>query len=629
MGEKKSLNAQQLLQQGIAMARAGHKEQARQALMQVIRIDPQSLTAWLWLADVVESQKQRRDCLERAVHLAPHNQAIRQALLQLQSPAPTSVSRGGYFLGYQSSSQYADSIERIATQQGYHPLWVNRDDPDNLLLRLCQTIFRANLTVFDLSEHEPNTYIELGVALAFNRPILILSRADVILPFVLRAHTIVRYHTLSDFETHLTHHLVDLINIREQASSPDSLMTDYCYVCRQICPAIATPPDENAYLILNESRLLWRGLTQVLAPHLAGYHLYPVYLSDQIGSNILCDTRQKVLASQFALGHLGHLSNEHSFLALGIAIGSQIPWILLAQAGETAVPTDLLGFPYLEYTQPNDLLEPLTLVLSDFLGRVSVTMPLRDTTSFLTLSFWAQLRDWIAHTRKSGKETKVESAEQFQLLQYEGERRVARHSITGKGLVVGRSHDCDVVVEHPSVSSYHFRVMPVRALQTRSRCHVEDLGSKNGTFLNGVRLTPHERVGLRPRDTIRIPGARFLVWAEEQLPTDQPRPTYKDTGLLPPILRIELPDIPPPTYMSNWEHPTVLTVVLPDGINRAMFEVQSYYPVGRILAQLQELLDLPPGRYRFQLRDTLLDDDETPLSINLKREDVLVMVTAS
>ena len=612
------------------MARAGHKERARQLLIQVVRLEPQSLTAWLWLADVVESEKQRRDCLERAFHLAPHNPAIRQALLQLRHPSPTIASRGGYFLGYQPPSpagkRLADSIECLVAQRGYHPLWVNRDDPDNLLLHLCQTIFRANLTVFDLSEHEPNTCIELGIALAFNRPVLILARADAILPLVLRAHHVVRYHTLSDLETHLQRHLVDLINTREQASSPDPLMADYCSVCRQICPAIATPPDENAYLILNESRLLWRGLTQVLAPHLAGYHLYSVYLSDQAGGNILCDTRRKVLASQFVLGHLGHLSNEHSFLALGIAIGSQVPWILLAQAGETAVPTDLVGFPFLEYVQPNDLLEPLTLALSDFLGRVSVTMPLRDTTSFLTLSFWSQLRDWIAHTKETERQVEVEPTEQFQLLQYEGERRIARHIITGKGLIVGRSRDCDIVVEHPSVSNHHFRVTPRRAVQARSRCYVEDLGSKNGTFLNGVRLAPHERVGLRPRDTIRIPGARFLVWGEAQLPSDRPRQTYKDTGLLPPILRIELPDVSPPAYLSTWEHPTVLTVVLPDGINRAMFEVQSYYPVGKILARLQELLDLPSGRYRFQWRNTLLDDDETPLSLGLKREDVLVMV---
>ncbi len=70
----------QWLQQGIAAARAGRREQAQRLLMQVVEADEQSETAWLWLSSVVETDQDRLICLENVLTLNPDNAQARAGL---------------------------------------------------------------------------------------------------------------------------------------------------------------------------------------------------------------------------------------------------------------------------------------------------------------------------------------------------------------------------------------------------------------------------------------------------------------------------------------------------------------------------------------------------------------------
>jgi len=69
-----------LLKQGIAAAKAGQKETARELLTRVVEQDDHSLAAWLWLSGVVESLDDREVCLENMLALDPENQAARKGL---------------------------------------------------------------------------------------------------------------------------------------------------------------------------------------------------------------------------------------------------------------------------------------------------------------------------------------------------------------------------------------------------------------------------------------------------------------------------------------------------------------------------------------------------------------------
>ncbi len=599
----------ELLRKGIALAKTGRNATARDVLGRVVKDNPRSVSGWLWLAGVVETQIQRRYCLEKVLQLDPQNKAARQALTQATSEATDDES---------VRNVIADTFAPLGREFYCAGESAGRGiDGQRLLLEICQEIFSASFGVFDLSSGDRDVYLEMGIALGLNRPIVAIVREKTSLPPMLREHNIITYANLSDLQTQLS-------QLCDQGFPPTTQPTpNHCYFCDRACESMATPPDENSYLVLNRSKLLWRSLTQSLTPPLASYHLYPAYLTDKGSGPMLCEVRRKVLAAQFVLCHLGALSDESSYLALGMAIGSRSPWVLLSQKDGSAAPSILRGVDRIEYTALTDIEGPLLDTLATFLGRITASSTARGgETALLSLPFWMQLDDWISHVAHPPK-THKKMQGMIQAVQYKGQKHLAKHAIPTQGLVFGRSADCDVVVENPSVSSRHFQILRGRA----GKYFVEDLHSKNGVFLNGNRLPPGQRVAITVDDTIRIPGARFLIWDDRPLLDNKAAPNINTTGLLPPILQIEIPEIPPPTYLNTWNHPVILTILLPDGHNRSMFEVQAYYPMRRILAELVKLLNLPDRGYCFKIKDKRVGDDETPLSMGVKRGDVLMIVS--
>ncbi len=75
----------------------------------------------------------------------------------------------------------------------------------------------------------------------------------------------------------------------------------------------------------------------------------------------------------------------------------------------------------------------------------------------------------------------------------------AVYPLRGPRLTLGRAPDCDIVLTSRKVSAHH-----ALFLQTRDGWFVEDLGSSNGTFVNGQRIS--ERVLLRPGDRLEFFG---------------------------------------------------------------------------------------------------------------------------
>jgi signal transduction histidine kinase len=63
-------------------------------------------------------------------------------------------------------------------------------------------------------------------------------------------------------------------------------------------------------------------------------------------------------------------------------------------------------------------------------------------------------------------------------------------------MVIGRAPDCDICIQHNSLSRRHASFEP-----HSGRVILVDLGSKNGSFVNGVRAERHE---LKPHDKIKL-----------------------------------------------------------------------------------------------------------------------------
>jgi hypothetical protein len=71
-----------------------------------------------------------------------------------------------------------------------------------------------------------------------------------------------------------------------------------------------------------------------------------------------------------------------------------------------------------------------------------------------------------------------------------------------RGASMGRSESSNIPVEDPYASSAHARIFPRDGFM-----YIEDMGSTNGTVLNGRQLKRSER--LRPGDSVRIGDTEY------------------------------------------------------------------------------------------------------------------------
>lgn len=82
----------ELLRAGIAAAKAGRTQEARQALLQVTELDERNELAWLWLSGVVESLDDRRVCLESVLAINPGNAFAQAGLRWLDRRSPVDTT---------------------------------------------------------------------------------------------------------------------------------------------------------------------------------------------------------------------------------------------------------------------------------------------------------------------------------------------------------------------------------------------------------------------------------------------------------------------------------------------------------------------------------------------------------
>jgi pSer/pThr/pTyr-binding forkhead associated (FHA) protein len=83
--------------------------------------------------------------------------------------------------------------------------------------------------------------------------------------------------------------------------------------------------------------------------------------------------------------------------------------------------------------------------------------------------------------------------------------------------LVGRREDCDLRLDHKTISKMHCIIV-----KTDGLLFLRDLGSTNGTRVNGQRV---RRAALLPNDQLAIAGHKFGV----ALGPDEPPPANQDS----------------------------------------------------------------------------------------------------
>jgi pSer/pThr/pTyr-binding forkhead associated (FHA) protein len=96
----------------------------------------------------------------------------------------------------------------------------------------------------------------------------------------------------------------------------------------------------------------------------------------------------------------------------------------------------------------------------------------------------------------------------------------APFDLTRDVVVVGRGEDCDLRIDHTSVSKRHCLLV-----RTDGLVLLRDLGSTNGTRVNGTRV---RRAALLPNDQLAFANFRFtLVFGSM---AGKPPPSAQDSG---------------------------------------------------------------------------------------------------
>jgi pSer/pThr/pTyr-binding forkhead associated (FHA) protein len=125
--------------------------------------------------------------------------------------------------------------------------------------------------------------------------------------------------------------------------------------------------------------------------------------------------------------------------------------------------------------------------------------------------------------------------------------------------LVGRKEDCDLRLDHKSVSKLHCVIVKTDGLLL-----LRDLGSTNGTRVNGQRI---RRAALLPNDQLTIAGYNFRVLLGGEEPPSPASPDERTQNLdAKEVARLmQAPAGPAPMVDSSLEIPIMpVQIALPD-----------------------------------------------------------------
>ena len=128
---------------------------------------------------------------------------------------------------------------------------------------------------------------------------------------------------------------------------------------------------------------------------------------------------------------------------------------------------------------------------------------LRDMTRHEDVSAPAESPDEVPHRdrRRAGPDLAAGVSPRLEVVAAMGLEPGTEIDLSG-GATLGRADSADITVDDAFASSVHARIFPRGDFM-----FIEDVGSTNGTFLNGRQVRRPEQ--LKPADTIRIGDSEY------------------------------------------------------------------------------------------------------------------------
>jgi DNA-binding winged helix-turn-helix (wHTH) protein len=180
--------------------------------------------------------------------------------------------------------------------------------------------------------------------------------------------------------------------------------------------------------------------------------------------------------------------------------------------------------------------------------------------------------------------------------------------VVEKELVVGRDMECDITISDRQVSRFHAKFEPIKDRQVR----IVDLGSKNGTYVNGERI--NSSYVLVDGDEIKIALIQELVFisSDATMPMDirtiQPKSKTKKLFIDEKARRIWIgeKELIPPLSVPQYKLLTLLYQSANTVVSREKI-VQAVWGEDEAVGVTEQALDALVRR----LRTRLLKNDPT------------------
>jgi|GEM_PF-1381088 len=492
--------------------------------------------------------------------------------------------------------------------------------PQDEVIPTWQTIYDAHLCVFNLSLIDTQGWLEIGIAVALGKRVLLVAEEAEPLPRVLEQYNILRYQDVADLEPKLE-------RLRDNGYfSIEDNTNGQCHLCNSInCPALDRRVDNQSYKVITDSRMLWQGLLGTIRATIHDIATAnPAYSSDRAPS--VCDLRASIIESKFILTHLDFVQNPINLIYLGLAIGHTKPWLMLYQRG-TKLPTLLDAIEKLEDNGIETFKEEQVEQVQDFLDAIYGTRTNSSKPGTAEQFEWQNLATKAKGQLPNAQDSNTEMLKgKLTIVQLDGEQVIEKFNLPDEDgiLTFGREGgEAQVILESRFASLNHFRIY-----ESAGRFFVEDLGSRNGTYHNGTLLRRNTPTELYLEDMVMAAGASFLIWDERPMThTPQKLGLVKESGTH--IYKLRL-NVPPPSGLVSLNQGVVLQVMFHNDrgrMKKISFETQSYYPFGQILKTLVTDLELPDGNHYLQYQHQRLKPDNTPMQLNM-RPNSLIEITS-
>lgn len=110
--------AEVLYERALAAMRTNRHERARELLMDTLRADPTSDSAWVWLARLTEAREHKEKCLRRALLFNPGNEEAQTMLQRLLEDDPVARAEAPLYIRRREDETWSSGIGQVLLRDG-------------------------------------------------------------------------------------------------------------------------------------------------------------------------------------------------------------------------------------------------------------------------------------------------------------------------------------------------------------------------------------------------------------------------------------------------------------------------------------------------------------------------------